>query len=131
MFILRRISGAGIEMNHALGNSYTVVHKDRNPEEFARDLAVVRSDPEETVAIISDESGKALCAFRKQHSYIMTSDGGTFSTVHRPDRKSTEQQAAHVLNEIHRMCEQSLAPHVFEKWEEVRGWLIKTRSDLK
>ncbi len=36
-----------------------------------------------------------------------------------------------VLTNINRMCEQSLPPDYFDKWESVKEMLIKNRKDLK
>ncbi len=36
-----------------------------------------------------------------------------------------------IIEKINAMCEESLAPDVFEKWLEVKRWLEKTRKKLK
>jgi hypothetical protein len=36
MFILRKITKTGVEMNFDLGNHYTLITKERSPEEFEK-----------------------------------------------------------------------------------------------
>ncbi len=35
------------------------------------------------------------------------------------------------IEKTSQMCEESLAPDIFKKWEEVKHWLEKTRKKLK
>ncbi len=36
-----------------------------------------------------------------------------------------------IIKEMQRMCEESLNPDAFEKWQEVKNCLETTRKDLK
>lgn len=36
-----------------------------------------------------------------------------------------------IIKKVHEMCIESLSPEVFEKWEEVKKNLEKTRKNLK
>ena len=36
-----------------------------------------------------------------------------------------------IIEKMQGMCEESLSPDVFEKWEEVKKWLLKNRKNLK
>lgn len=42
-----------------------------------------------------------------------------------------QENPKRTLRKMQLMCEQSLPPEVFEQWMNVRGWLEKTRKDLK
>lgn len=35
------------------------------------------------------------------------------------------------INKMNSMCQESLDPETFEKWEEVKKWLLLTRKKLK
>ncbi len=84
MFILRKISGQGVQMNFALGKSYTLITKERNPKEFEK-LAFPKGKSSciETCiyGFVSEEHGKLHQLSDKQKSYIMTGDGKTFANV--------------------------------------------------
>jgi hypothetical protein len=84
MFILRRISGRGVQMNLNLGSSYTYIGKNENPEEFERTLKEVFDNLNEEIiyAFVSDEDGKHIYPLYKgQKAYIMTESGKTFDNV--------------------------------------------------
>lgn len=87
MFILRRISGAGVQMNFALGKSYTYVSKEVNPEEFSRDFKLIHgevnsADELRVYAFVSCESGEEIHSlYSNQQNYIMTDSGKTFSNI--------------------------------------------------
>lgn len=84
MFILRKITGAGVQINITLGQSYTMVHKTYNPLEFKRtyDHAFKESyEEKEIFAFVSDESGEVLPLFPNQKNYVMTETGQTFSHI--------------------------------------------------
>lgn len=80
MFVLRRVSGNGVEMNHAIGSSYTLVHSEQNPEEFEATMNAGRYAPE-TFAFVSDERGKVIALYGGQTNYIMTDSGQTFARI--------------------------------------------------
>lgn len=95
MYTLRRISSNGVEMNFALGKSYTVVHRLTAYEEFRQDFTVFYKKPhvadldpnadEDTKAVyafVSTENGDNVYPlYSKQHAYIMTESGSTFSNL--------------------------------------------------
>lgn len=85
MFILRVYDGDGLESNSILGSSYNLIRKDSQEKEFNRFCA---SDPaaeksglkDSAFAIISYNDGCSWrFIYRKQHNYIMASDGKTFA----------------------------------------------------
>lgn len=43
------------------------------------------------------------------------------------ENKEIEKSA---VEKIQKMCEESLSPEIFEKWEDVKYWLIKNRKSL-
>lgn len=93
MFILRRVSEEGVEMNQEIGSSYTFIHREYNPEEFRKTFELVYSknhvsDGDES----ADDDTKKCYAFvcngdfvqplyKNQSNYIMSSNGNTFSNV--------------------------------------------------
>jgi hypothetical protein len=102
MFILRRISGDGVEMNFELGQTYTIVERFFAYESFEREFErffnrphVADMDP------TSDEMTKKVYAFvgtdgglniyplyLGQKAYIMTDSGKTFNNLTiKPDSK--------------------------------------------
>jgi hypothetical protein len=44
------------------------------------------------------------------------------------DNNSPSNAEAKIIEKMQGMCEQSLSPDTFEKWESVKEWLIKTRG---
>lgn len=83
MFILRKISGQGVEINITLGQSYTFIGKIENPQEFNRTLSEIfkQSNEEITYAFVSNEDGKMIPLYSTQKNYIMTESGKTFKNV--------------------------------------------------
>ena len=93
MFILRRISGEGIQMNQVIGDGYTFISRDCNHEEFEKTFELVFcrkhvADLDET----SDEDTKNCYAFvcngsliqplyKNQKNFIMTDGGRTFEKL--------------------------------------------------
>jgi len=82
MFILRKVSGNGVEMNFSLGENYTHITKESNPEEFKQ---MVKSggviDDPIIYGYIAYDGGKVLGLSSNQSNYIMTESGITFSNV--------------------------------------------------
>lgn len=89
MFILRRITGTGVEMNQTIGKDYTVVYRDTNPEEFREAFKtyflrdhVADLDPtadHDTKNVFAFVSGDIFQpVYRNQQNYIMTESGKTF-----------------------------------------------------
>lgn len=83
MFILRKITGQGVEMNITLGQSYTYIGKIENPQEFDRTLTEIfkRINEDIIYAFVSNESGEAIPLYSTQRNYIMTESGKTFKNV--------------------------------------------------
>lgn len=85
MFILRKISGCGVEGNTSLGNHYTVVLKDRNPEAFEETKETYGSEwvtSNQVYGFVTSEGGKDIhCLYPKQGNYIMTESGSTFDNL--------------------------------------------------
>jgi len=44
------------------------------------------------------------------------------------DKHSPSMQENKIMESMQGMCEQSLSPDTFEKWEVVKEWLMKTRN---
>jgi hypothetical protein len=80
MFVLRKISAEGIQLNFSLGSSYTLVRKDENPKEFERQLGNC-PHPENTYGIIHGENAQPHYLYANHHNFIMASDGKTFANV--------------------------------------------------
>lgn len=100
MYTLRRISGDGVEMNHALGNQYTVIDREKNPQEFERTANLhyghfesgddgvktpVKADLNEyknVHAFVSGRGGEYIQPlYSNQQAYIMTDSGKTFDNL--------------------------------------------------
>lgn len=84
MYTLRRISGNGVEMNFALGDSYTVVSKQSAPEEFEKNMNdFVDAYPGgEIYAFVWTVNGTDVYPlFKGQQAYVMTPGGCTLSNL--------------------------------------------------
>lgn len=84
MYTLRKITKDGLEMNFNLGNSYTLVTKERNSEAFEKDMkAIPYVDIEERgiYGIVWSQDSQMNLLYDYQQSYIMTESGKTFSNV--------------------------------------------------
>lgn len=94
MFILRRISGEGIEMNQTIGLDYTIVYRETNAEEFRRTFEQHFEKPHVAdLDATADHDTKNVFAFvcltsfwqplyKNQQNYIMTESGKTFHRFH-------------------------------------------------
>lgn len=71
MFTLRKITGGGAEINFFLGRSYTLITKERNPEEFRSLFDHLKYSDEPVYGFVSDEDGRSLALFSTQQNYIM------------------------------------------------------------
>lgn len=87
MFILRNIAD-GHQSNTILGESYNLVEKESNPQEFTRAFdnwhgaIVPRDDDHSTYGFIIYEKGsKMYPLYKNQYNYIMISDGNTFANI--------------------------------------------------
>lgn len=92
MYTLRRISSRGVEMNHFLGKSYTLVTLEKSRDEFISNYRLLfqwefddtpkGSDNENIFALISNEDGSHVQPlYSNQQNYVMGSDGKTLSTI--------------------------------------------------
>lgn len=82
MYTLRKITGKDVELNFNLGNSYTLVHSERSPEEFKRSMDNFLNPDENIYAFVGNEDGSKLYAlYKKQLNFIMTESGQTFSNL--------------------------------------------------
>lgn len=79
MFILRKITGDGVELNFDLGDSYTLIHKTRNPKDWER----LKDMDEKSFAVIFYNGGADMVQiFKGQTNYVMTGEGKTFGKIY-------------------------------------------------
>lgn len=83
MFILRKITGNGGELNFALGDSYSLILKDKNPKEFKEVLYVNGHNAflDDIYGFIGYGDSKFHMLFISHFNYIMTENGKTFKNV--------------------------------------------------
>jgi hypothetical protein len=83
MFILRRITSKGLELNTCLGIEYVLVLKEVNESEF-RDRVKLwgEEDLKDLYGVVCfDDGGSIMPLYKKSSYYIMTGDGKTFSNI--------------------------------------------------
>lgn len=84
MFILRKISGQGIQSNLCIGTNYVLIRQDDSKEfnetmNFEEYFVSLKDD---IYAFVTYNDGKdILPLFKTQQNYIMLSDGKTFSNL--------------------------------------------------
>lgn len=80
MFVLRKITGSGVELNIAMGDGYTLITKEANPVEFNE-----MKDPTEDdciyAYIVCGGGSQVLPLSNKQKAFVMTESGNTFANV--------------------------------------------------
>lgn len=83
MFILRKITGNGGELNFALGDSYSLILKESNPKEFKEVLSVGGHDAfeDDLYGFITHGDCQHHMLFKNHFNYIMTDTGKTFTNV--------------------------------------------------
>lgn len=83
MFILRRITSKGLELNTCLGIEYVLVLKEVNESEFKERTKLWHEyELEDLYGIVCFDDGASIMPLRKESSYyIMTGDGKTFSNI--------------------------------------------------
>jgi len=93
MFILRRISADGVEMNHAVGENYTYIHRTFNPLDFQATFKLYfeknhvadldpSSDDDTTQVYAFICNGKFLQPlYKRQKNFMMTDSGNTFANL--------------------------------------------------
>ncbi len=79
MFALRKITNDGLEMNFSLGDSYTLVIKDRSPKEFEDKM---KDHPfyDKAYAFIYCKD-EILPLYKTQKNYIVSENGTTYSNL--------------------------------------------------
>lgn len=79
MFTLRKITKDGLEMNFSLGDYYSLITKERSPEEF-EDKMKDHPNYDEAYAFIywKDE---ILPLYKNQYNYIVSENGTTYSNL--------------------------------------------------
>lgn len=87
MFVLRKISGSGVEMNIALGDGYTLTDKEANKKEFEDLDKHYKFDDCIYAVVIARDGSEVLPLSSKQKSFIMTGSGQTFSNVSLMNKK--------------------------------------------
>lgn len=86
MFILRRVDEVYGQINTNLGDYYTLLSKEKNPEQFNEVVKCWGTDVVEKIhgVIVFDENDNdegIMPLYTKSQYYIMTSDGKTFSKI--------------------------------------------------
>jgi hypothetical protein len=121
MFILRKITGNGGELNFALGDSYSLTLKDANPKEFKEILSVGGHDAfeDDLYGFITYGDRKHQMLFKKQFNYIMTDTGKTFTNVTHHE-KIRARNAESAESEKHFESVQKLHEEIVEKKTETK-----------
>lgn len=84
MFALRKITKDGVEMNFDLGDSYTLIDKERSPKDFAMFCEHSGYDVEKdsVYAVISCKGGSSILPlYSTQKNYIVTETGSTYQRI--------------------------------------------------
>lgn len=86
MFILRRITSESNEINEILGDSYSLILRERHNKEYERTLLIQKWDKNAQLEnlygfIVHNNGQKVIPLYKKSHYFIMTSDGKTFSNI--------------------------------------------------
>lgn len=95
MFILRKISGKGLESNIVIGDSYNIIHRESNTEDFRKTYKIVflkdhvaDNDSEADqfskrcyAFIVYNKGSEIFPLYKTQWNYIMTCNGDTFANV--------------------------------------------------
>lgn len=80
MFVLRKISGSGVEINIAMGVGYTLITKEANKVEF-EEMKNPMEDDCIYAYIVCNEGLQVLPLSNKQKAFVMTESGSTFANV--------------------------------------------------
>jgi hypothetical protein len=83
MFILRRLTSQNAEINTILGETYNLIDRERNIEDFKKSLKVMmwEDDPNIYGFISYNDGAKLQALYAKSVYFVMTSDGKTFSNI--------------------------------------------------
>jgi hypothetical protein len=81
MFVLRKITKGGLQMNFNLGSRYNLVDDKTTPEQFANFAGHLFTEgkPDEIYAFISTENCEIIPLYKGHSNFIMTGEGATFS----------------------------------------------------
>lgn len=85
MFVLRKITGSGIQSNICLNKVYNYFNTESNPEEVKKTLQLKQFKESESDKIygfvVYDEGSKIEPLYMAQQNFIMMSDGKTFANI--------------------------------------------------
>jgi len=83
MFILRRITSENLQRNTILGESYLIIDKESNNEEYQKSLKSMKwTDDNDYYGFISYAQGSELLPLYKKSTYfIMVGNGQTFANI--------------------------------------------------
>lgn len=82
MFILRRLTNKGDQINTCLNETYALILKESNPSEFEKALQNWGDINPDIYGFITFNNGKDIePLYFKSKYYIMTGSGDTFSNV--------------------------------------------------
>lgn len=95
MFTLRVINKEGLENNQVLGESYNMINRETNAEEFRKTFKIVFgkdhvADLDKTADnytkkcyafVVSHEGSSVRPLYKDQSNYIMTGEGKTYDNV--------------------------------------------------
>jgi len=83
MFILRRITKNGLEVNTCLDVYYTLILKEKNSDDFHDRTALWdKADLLDVYGVVCvDDSDLIMPLYNDSKYYIMTSEGKTFSNI--------------------------------------------------
>lgn len=79
---------------------------------------------------------EGLAVWHEDNAFVMTALGLTFETLNRPKNikgqlREVVEKEEYFVNKVEAMCEESLDPERFEKWEDVKAALQRNRQALK
>jgi hypothetical protein len=80
---LRKITKEEVETNHALGNQYTVIDREKNANQFTKTVEAYFKDgiSEDIYCFVSSSFGQIFGLEKQGQAYIMTESGSTFSNL--------------------------------------------------
>ena len=93
MYTLRKIMPGKAQQNIGLGNVYTIVKRETEPEEFLKDYDSLYNKPDnktftleninsEIYALVTSEGGSEVYPlYKNEYYYIVTDTGKTFSNL--------------------------------------------------
>lgn len=84
MFVLRRITSNGTQINTSLGDEYVLVDREANEQEFKERTELWQdSDIEKELygLVCYDNGASIMPLYKKSTYYVMASDGKTFENI--------------------------------------------------